>query len=378
MVPAGAPIARLVRGSEIYVAPRLRLRPSDAAAAGSLLPKPAAAAAQQHGSNGKLAGQGGQPSGAVMEHEEAGDEDAATPLSTVLRVQELSSRAASSLQPSAAAARASLPLGVGLVGAGPATLARCGLRPGDWVRLGGRASRSLVKFACLAATELAAPGHLALTAEQSEWAGAPPFSHVRLQRLTRGQRQLITEAAELQASSGSRTTGSSRATLGGMLQGHSPTAAAAAADPAGAGASSGTVQPTNHSQEQDGAAAGVGGAALAESGWLRPAAEQVLQHLLPVLGFAPRSLLQSWGAPRTGGLLVCGPAGSGKSALLAAAADMLQRHPQCLTYRVTLSCRDISAEGASQVQAQILPKVRSGVRGGMSWGHGSGKLQHRR
>lgn len=54
---------------------------------------------------------------------------------------------------------------------------------------------------------------------------------------------------------------------------------------------------------------------------------------------------------------MCGPAGSGKSALLAGAAAALQAHPECLTYCVTVSCREISAEGASQAQAQILPKV---------------------
>ncbi|PRW56943.1 peroxisome biogenesis 1 isoform X1 [Chlorella sorokiniana] len=100
---------------------------------------------------------------------------------------------------------------------------------------------------------------------------------------------------------------------------------------------------------------------IRSSGWLRPAAEAALARLLPVLGFTPRSLLQSWGAPRPGGLLVCGPAGSGKSALLAGAAAALQAHPECLTYCVTVSCREISAEAASQAQAQILPKVREAL-----------------
>ncbi len=80
-----------------------------------------------------------------------------------------------------------------------------------------------------------------------------------------------------------------------------------------------------------------------------------------LLSIASPFVLQTWGAPRPGGLLVCGPAGSGKSALLASAAAALRQHPECLTYTVTVSCRDISAESAGQAQAQIMPKARRGA-----------------
>jgi DNA replication protein DnaC len=225
------------------------------------------------------------------------------------------------------------------------------------VRLVGRDCRSLVKFASLAASELAAPGHLALTGEQCEWAGAPPCSHIRLQRLTRSQRELILEAAQAQQANGSRTAGpgGSRATVAGMLGKAGGAAAAAAA--AGNGASQQQQQKLEQKQQQLDAADQLQQQVGAGAEWLRGPSEAALQHLLPVLGFTPRSLLQSWGAPRPGGLLVCGPAGSGKSAVLAAAASALRRHPECLTYTVTLSCREVSAEGASQAQAQILPKV---------------------
>lgn len=275
MVPA-VPVARLVRGSEIYVAPRLRVRPADGAAAGGSLLAGAAAA----GSGTQAA-----PGASAAQQQEDGEEEedaAAAPLQAVLRVQQIDSRAAASLQAAVPAAASALPPGVQLVGACPDTLARCGLRPQDWVRLSGRGTRSLIKFACLAATPLAAPGHLALTPQQCEWAGAPPFSHIRLQRLTRGQRQMIEEAAELQAASGSRTSGSSRATLGEMLKPQAPTAAAAAD-----GAEE--QQQDGGQLEEEGPA---GAVALAASGWLRPAAEAALQRLLPVLGLAPRSLLQ--------------------------------------------------------------------------------------
>ena len=72
------------------------------------------------------------------------------------------------------------------------------------------------------------------------------------------------------------------------------------------------------------------------------------------------TLLQAWGVPRPGGLLVSGPPGSGKSALVAAAAAALQRHPQCLTYPVVVRCREITAEGPTHVQALISAKVRVG------------------
>ena len=374
MAPAGVPVVRLVRGSEIYVAPRPRVQPSvPAAAAGNLLGSAArqqsAGGSQQAGGNGKLSGSGSQEQTAGEQEEE---DAAAAPLQTVLRVQQVSGLAAApSLAPAAAAAAAAadsagdgglqppaqqaLPPGVQLVFASPTTLARCRLRPGDWVRLAGRDSRSLVKFASLAASELAAPGHLALTAEQSEWAGAPPYSHIRIQRLTRSQRELILEAAQAQQANGSRTAGpgGSRATVAGMLGRAGPVAAAAAA---GSDASQ-QQQQLEQKQQQLDAAGQLQQQVGAGADWLRGPTEAALQHLLPVLGFTPRSLLQSWGAPRPGGLLVCGPAGSGKSAVLSAAARALQRHPECLTYTVTLSCREVSAEGASQAQAQILPKV---------------------
>lgn len=296
MVP-DAPAARLVPDSEIYVAPRLRVLSADGAAAGGNV----LAAKQQQGqaaggSNGRLAGAAQQPQ---QGQEQAGgsEDEAAMPLQAVLRVQQASDSMAAVVQQARTEAEA-LPHGVQLAGASAATLARCGLRPGDWVRLSGQHTTSLVKFACLVACEAVAPGHLALTAEQSEWAGAPPFSHIRLQRLTPGQRQLIEEAAELQAASGTKTTGSSRSTLAGMLRGPTGAGAAGATSEAAAaanGPSNGGLARQQQQAQQEPppqqSAAGTN-AVLAQSGWLRPAAEAALARLLPVLGFTPRSLLQ--------------------------------------------------------------------------------------
>lgn len=402
------PVARLVPGTEVYVAPRLRVRPAAAAAAnGNLLP-----AAQQPGDsgNGRPADQQQGCSGASSGQQQKGvdgEDAAAPPLQAVLRVQLLGAAttfwAQQSAQPQAAGQQ--LPPGMQRVLASAATLARCGLRPGDWVRLSGRSTRSLVKFATLAASELAAPGHLALTAEQSEWAGAPPFSPIRLQRLTRSQRQLVTQAAELQGGANGSINGS-----GG---------AAKQSNDASHPASRDVLEQEQQEQQEQGQQqpGSLPAAAMGSASWLRQGTEQALRHLLPILGFTPRSLLQvrrtrapplpagcaapvhaaicmsrscvpagalcparnltstclplhlqSWGAPRPGGLLVCGPAGSGKSALLAAAAAALQQHPECLTYTVTISCRDISAESARQAQAQILPKVGEQMGGSLGPG----------
>ncbi len=284
MDPA-VPVARLVPGTEIYVAPRLRVRPASGVAAdGRLLPAP------QTPGNGRMPDhKQGSPGASVGRQQEGqGDEDAAAaPLQAVLRVQLLSAAAASLAQKEAEqqAGQQPLPPGMRRVLASAATLSRCGLRPGDWVRLSGHNTRSLVKFASLAASELAAPGHLALAAEQCEWAGAPPFSPIRLQRLTHSQRQLIIEAAELQGSAN------------GSTGDDGSNGAAEQRDGAGRPDNGGNSQQEQQQQQQQQAEAQHAGdqrsaAALLSTSWLRQGTEQALRHLLPVLGFTPRSLLQ--------------------------------------------------------------------------------------
>lgn len=79
-------------------------------------------------------------------------------------------------------------------------------------------------------------------------------------------------------------------------------------------------------------------------------------------------LLQAWGVPRPGGLLVSGPAGSGKSALVAAAGQALELHPQCLTHTVMVKCREMTWEGGSHAQALISAKVNWRLAGNGSAG----------
>ena len=296
LVPANAPVVRLVRGTEVYVAPRLRVRSSAGdGAAGDVLQQ------QRAGADG---------GGAAQQTGKGEDDAAAAPLQAVLRVQQVSDAAAAqaaaaaeaaaaAAAPEAAAAAAAggdggqppppppqeaLPPSVQRAFASAPTLAQCGLRPGDWVRLSGRDCRSLIKFACVSASEAAAPGHLVLTAAQCSWAGAPPRTPIRLQRLTPSQRQLIVESAEAQRSDGGNGNGG---IVGSELVGR--------------GASrSGLQQQQERREQREGGAAqhaevdddAAAASVLASCGWLRQGAEQALQRLLPVLGFTPRSLLQ--------------------------------------------------------------------------------------
>lgn len=385
MEPAGAPAARLVPGTEIRIAPRVRVRPGDSAAGGQLF---------KAGEQGKQAAAGG---GAQQQAARpATPPEPEQPVETALRVQCSDPRtaarcAAEHLGPEG---QASLPPSVVPVGIAPATLARCGLREGDWVRVeaSGRNSsgsssgaKAAGRFAALAVCSEAAVGHLALTPEQCAAFGVAPFSHVRVQRLGRAQRALVVEAAELQ-----QQTAANVDAEGGQR-------AAAAALPAAAPREQGVDEPSQRprplasgveqQQEEDDGLAGVS--------WLSEPLEKAVQALLPVLGATPRCLLQvrsldgfsyfgtaqlvllaragqrfvtqlcgchspslqSWGVPRPGGLLVSGPAGSGKSALMAAAARALQRHPQCLAHSVVVSCREVGAEGAGHAQALLSAKV---------------------
>ena len=319
-----APAVRLVRGTEIYVAPRLRAGAGSVAAAaanGTLLGSSGQQQQQQNGSahaNGVDAGRG--------EHAE----DARDPLHrTALRVQQLSAMEQGPL--AGAATPAGLPAAVLHIFVSPATLARSGLRDGDWVRMHCRTTQSLGNFGCVVASATVAPGHVALSRAQCSALGCSAHAHMQLQLLTQGQRVMLLEAAALEH-------------LGDM----------------GVGEQQRQTQQQQQGDEESGLASGDAAAQLAASAWLRPYAESVLRRLLPVLAYTPRSLLHAWGTPRPGGLLITGPQGSGKSALVAAVGAALQAHPECLTHVVVVNCRELQAEGTAQARALISPQASSG------------------
>lgn len=74
-------------------------------------------------------------------------------------------------------------------------------------------------------------------------------------------------------------------------------------------------------------------------GWLRSASDATLEVVLPILSLKGRTVLSRWGASRCGGVLLTGPAGSGKSLCAATIARTLRNRPDCRTHAVTLDCR---------------------------------------
>lgn len=62
-------------------------------------------------------------------------------------------------------------------------------------------------------------------------------------------------------------------------------------------------------------------------------------------------------APAPGGLLVCGPEGSGKSALVALMGQILANHPVCETHVIHIDCRGIETETLSSAKEELEKQV---------------------
>ncbi|KAK9907564.1 hypothetical protein WJX75_006024 [Coccomyxa subellipsoidea] len=105
-------------------------------------------------------------------------------------------------------------------------------------------------------------------------------------------------------------------------------------------------------QEAEGAAVGFGEKWAAE--FVRPA----MERLLPLLHDTSRRMLWAAKAPPPGGLLVCGPAGSGKTALIRKCAQALERHPLCRTHVVWVNCREVETSTLAKAKACLLPLLR--------------------
>jgi peroxin-1 len=88
-------------------------------------------------------------------------------------------------------------------------------------------------------------------------------------------------------------------------------------------------------------------------------ASKLLEAVLPVLAAGPRSVLQSWGAPRPGSVLLSGPAGSGKSSLLRMLSSTLAAHPQTLAEVHVVPCREIHSE--EEAEKRISHAIRCAV-----------------
>lgn len=302
MEPAGAPCARLVGGTEIRIAPRVRMRSGPGAANGRVFG--AAKPEAPGGAGARAAGSAGAAQQRPGNGADNGSGPAAAPepgVETALRVQRVAARLAAQC---AAGLKGPVPASVVPVGVAPATLARCGLREGDWVRLEGPGAaaaaaapaaapaRAAGRFACLVACPEAAVGHLALSSSQCAGFGVAPCSHVRVQRLTAAQRALVLEAAELQQGTAGRAEGAAAPATA------APAAAGEAEGEAAQLASAGKRSPSGaaaEEEEEQGDAA-----PMEDVGWLGEALEKAVQALLPVLAATPRYLLQVRGG-RAGG-----------------------------------------------------------------------------
>lgn len=76
-----------------------------------------------------------------------------------------------------------------------------------------------------------------------------------------------------------------------------------------------------------------------------PCDEQILkrclENILPVLRSDTRSLLQYWGAPRRGSMLLEGPQGSGKTAVVKSLCSLLQNNTTTLSAVKYIYCKDL-------------------------------------
>ncbi|KAA6429601.1 MAG: peroxisome biogenesis 1-like [Trebouxia sp. A1-2] len=102
-------------------------------------------------------------------------------------------------------------------------------------------------------------------------------------------------------------------------------------------------------------------AMLCSSEAMHAAANTALQHVLPMLAFPCRAVLQQMGTPAPGGLLLSGPAGCGKTCLAHLVATILHHHPQTLTHIVTVNCQDVANDSPPNIMKHLIPKIQEGM-----------------
>ncbi|KAL0051151.1 hypothetical protein WJX82_002808 [Trebouxia sp. C0006] len=102
-------------------------------------------------------------------------------------------------------------------------------------------------------------------------------------------------------------------------------------------------------------------AMLGSSEAMHAAANTALQHVLPLLAFPCRAVLQQMGTPTPGGLLLSGPAGCGKTGLAHLVATILQHHPQTLTHIVTVNCQDVANDSPPNMMKHLIPKIQEAM-----------------
>jgi SpoVK/Ycf46/Vps4 family AAA+-type ATPase len=318
--PSTAQVVRLVDGSEVAIAPRLRIKN----AGGS---RSVAESGGEQRSNGHLI---------------PGSNEASHVLRTALRLLVIAEQTRSATEKNGAHAESngkkpssssSLPRGVSLARVSEATLHRCGLRDGDWVVLssprGGTVTVSLSSFPI-------APGHISLSDISRASMGAEPYDAIKLRKLSSLQKNAILEKALREATNVTPEKNDSTATKIDSWYAPNIPPQSNTINTNKFNSTSIYVPPSQHG-----------------------AATKLLEAVLPVLAAGPRTVLQSWGAPRPGSVLLSGPAGSGKSSLLRMLSSTLATHHQTLAEIHVVPCREIHSE--EEAEKRISHAIRCAI-----------------
>ena len=312
--PPNANVVRLVDGSQVAIAPRLRIRNNGTPSSNA---------------NGELHRNENIP----------GSSEASRIVRTALRllvVPKLMSALErnTALDPGSNGKygnnkieTSSLPRGVSLARVSEATLHRCGLKNGDWAVLSS--PRGGTVTVCLSATPSSslaysiAPGHICLSDIGRAAMGAEPYDAIQLRKLTSLEKNRILDKALREATHVTPEKTDSDSTAANW---YAPVMPPLANIDNKFNTNSITTASEHMPPSQHGAAT------------------KLLEAVLPVLAAGPRSVLQSWGAPRPGSVLLSGPAGSGKSSLLRMLSSTLAAHRQTLAEVHIVSCREIHSE----------------------------------
>lgn len=314
--PPNATVVRLVDGSQVAIAPRLRIKNNGTPGSNA---------------NGELHGNKNMPGSSETSHI----------VQTALRLLILPELTSALEENSTGVSpnkiingndenneteTSSLPRGVSLARVSEATLHRCSVKTGDWAVLssprGGTVTVCLSATSSSSSTYSIPPGHICLSNVGRAAMGAEPYDAIKLRKLTSLEKNKILDKALREATHVTPEKTDSDTTAANW---YAPVMPPLANTNNNVITSSTTankyVPPSQHG-----------------------AATKLLEAVLPVLAAGPRSVLQSWGAPRPGSVLLSGPAGSGKSSLLLMLSSTLAAHRQTLAEVHVVPCREIHSE----------------------------------
>ena len=247
-----------------------------------------------------------------------------------------------------------LPRGVWLGHVSPATAQRCGLQQFDYCAL--LSPRGGTTIICLTLSATIAPGHLSLSYIGCASMAADACDAIKVRRMSSIEKaHLIKEHEEqrqkqkesMLQNGGGGGDNSVEAESESTSHWYSPLLKQQQQQQQQQQRiANGDAGNTNGTTKNGGADMFYGKVIIPAS--YRPAAEKLLQAIVPILAAGPRSVLQHWGCPRPGSVLLCGPAGSGKTSLLESLCSVLETHPQTVVDVHVLSCREIFSEADAE------------------------------